>query len=338
MSESCELPEFDITGAAQIARDLYALEGPIRALDGERDLNFLIEDQSDKFVFKIANEEESPSMLECQHLVFERLASAQVFPVVATARASINGDLIEYVNSPKGIRHACRVLPFVEGQLLGQCEQLDTGLMESFGRGLANLDLALEGFEHKALQRPLLWEMREALSRTEAYKPLLRNDHQRSLVEHFEQGFKQRVIPLQNALRQSTIHNDANRGNVLVDENCSALIGIIDFGDMVKSWLVIEPAIAATYAMLDQPEPLIKARDLIRGYHQILPLTDSEFEVLFDLIGMRLSMSVCICAHQRGLAPDNAYLSVDESAAWQLMEILQPLDHAAVTHLLQGRD
>ena len=95
MSESCALPEFDLQQAAKIACDLFAINGPIRLLNGERDLNFLIEDPRGKFVFKIANIDESPTMLECQHQVFDLLNKAQAFPGIVIALASVNVHLIE---------------------------------------------------------------------------------------------------------------------------------------------------------------------------------------------------------------------------------------------------
>jgi Ser/Thr protein kinase RdoA (MazF antagonist) len=335
MSESCALPEFDLQQATQIARDLFALDGPIRLLNGERDLNFLIEVPSGKFVFKIANIDESPAMLECQHQVFDLLSKAQAFPGIVTALASVNGQLIEYTRSPGGLEHACRVLPFIDGCLLDHCNHLESGLLEELGQSLAQLDLALEGFSHPALERPLLWEMRDGLDRIDTFKPLLKDDAERSLVEYFETGFRQRVIAVETELRLAVIHNDANKGNVLVNEACNKLVGIIDFGDMVHSWLVVEPAIAATYAMLDQPEPMRNAQAILRGYHRTLPLTDVEIGVMFDLICMRLCMSVCICAYQRGLAPDNEYLSVDEKNAWDLLSKLRQIDHTEAQAFLR---
>jgi Ser/Thr protein kinase RdoA (MazF antagonist) len=323
MSDSCLLPAFDATEAADIARRLFALEGPLKLLNGERDLNFLITTERGKFVFKIANALESPAMLECQHLVFQRLADAQVFPLVATALASVNGRLIETVGDVQGIEHCCRVLPFLEARVMAESTDLKARVLADLGQRLALLDMALEGFTHRGLERPLLWNMEQALSVLEAYKPLLASDAQRVLVEHFENGFRERVLPVQAELRRAVIHNDANHGNVLVDEDGLQVISIIDFGDMVNSWLVVEPAIAATYAMLDQADPLGNAQTLLRGYHQTLPLTTTEISLVFDLICMRLCMSVCICAHQRRLEPDNAYLGVDEQECWELLAELQ---------------
>ena len=85
MSDSCVLPDFDDAEAAEYASRLFGLSGPLRRLDGERDLNFRIGEPGTRFVFKIANAGESPAMLECQHLVFEKLAAARVFPRSAKA-------------------------------------------------------------------------------------------------------------------------------------------------------------------------------------------------------------------------------------------------------------
>jgi Ser/Thr protein kinase RdoA (MazF antagonist) len=315
MSDSCVLPAFDTSEAAAIAQRLFGLEGPLKLLNGERDLNFLIATPRGKFVFKIANALESPAMLECQHLVFQRLADAEVFPLVATALTSLNGRLIESVSDARGIEHCCRVLPFLHGRVMADIVDLKTAVLEDLGRRLALLDKALDGFTHAGLERPLLWNMEQALSVLENYKPLLTSDAQRALVEHFETGFREHVVPVQAQLRRAVIHNDANRGNVLVDEAGLKVTSIIDFGDMMNSWLVVEPAIAATYAMHGQADPLASAQTLLRGYHQTLPLTTTE------------CMSVCICAHQQRLEPDNEYLSIDAEESWELLEVLRGVSY-----------
>lgn len=299
----------------------------MKQLNGERDLNFLITDARGKFIFKIANVQESPAMLECQHLVFQKLAKAKAFPQVATAVESVNGRLIETLRDTQGNEHHCRVLPFIEGRLWAELTESNPDLLMSLGQRLALLDKTLDSFAHPGLERPLLWNMELALPVLDAYKPLLASADQLALVEHFENGFRERVLPLQHELRHAVIHNDANRQNVIVDASGQQVISIIDFGDMMHLWLVVEPAIAAAYAMLDEADPLRAAQTLLRGYHQILPLTETEISLVFDLICMRLCMSVCICAHQRRLEPDNEYLSIDEQQSWDLLGRLKGITY-----------
>ena len=334
MTESCILPQFELADAARIARERYRLEGWIKRLDGERDLNFLIDTGEQKFVFKIANVDESAAMLECQHEVFERISDAGVFPQFATARPSIEGNTIEIVDAAQGA-HACRVLPFIEGRLLNQIEHFDPALLDDLGRKLGRLDRALEGYSHPALERPLLWDLTRAITVSDAYRHLLKSSAQDSLVGYFSDRFGQRVLTQADQLRRAVIHNDVNRGNVVVDPAGKSVISLIDFGDMIDTWLVSEIAITACYVMLDKPDPLGNAAHVLRGYHAELPLLDTEIDLLFDLIGMRLCTSVCICAHQRRLTPDNDYLSVDEADAWAILEQMRDWDPAATTARLR---
>ncbi len=54
------------------------------------------------------------------------------------------------------------------------------------------------------------------------------------------------------------------------------VVGIIDFGDMVHSWTVADPAVAVAYAMLDAADPLATAEAIVRGYQAEHPLRDEE--------------------------------------------------------------
>ena len=325
MLDSCLLPEFDAVQTADIARRLFALHGPMKLLYGERDLNYRISDGRGTFVFKIANADESPDMLDCQHQVFERLQRERVFPLVACALESINGKQIETLQDAHGRKHYCRVLPFLEGRMWSEIAVSSNELLQDLGANLARLDCALAGFSHPGLERPLLWNMETTGVGLAAYKPLLANDDERRLVEHFENGYLTRVMAVAGELRRGVIHNDANRENVIVNDDASRVISIIDFGDMIHSWLILEPGIAAAYAMLEQPDPMASAQALVRGYHQSMALTETEIGLLFDLIGMRLCMSVCLCAHQQRLEPDNAYLSNDVQQSWDLLRQLEPI-------------
>ncbi len=333
MTDNCLLPEFEPGEAAEFARRLFALDGPMRRLDGERDLNFLIGAPGERFVLKIANLEESPAMLECQHQVFERLDAARVFPATVTARKSVNGKTIETVHDAGGRAHICRVLPFVEGRLLREIENPSLDLLVDIGSRLALLDSALENFTHTALERPLLWKMDGVLDIVDSYGSLL-DDAARALVEYFAAGYRRRVVPRLAQLRRAVIHNDANRNNLVVDESATRLLSIIDFGDMVEGWLVVDPSIAATYAMLDRSQPLEAASAVFAGYCRELPLNSVEAETAFDFICMRLCMSLCIGAYQCAQQPDNLYLGTDLVAVQRLLREMREIEPGAATGTL----
>jgi len=328
MTTTCVLPDISIEQASAYIKQLFDLEGQLAPLNGERDLNFLVTTPSHRYVFKIANQDEPETMLGCQQQVFETLATNNVFSVDFATVKSTNGNSVETIHDSKGNGHFCRLLNYVDGCLLSSVNPHSPELLFDLGTTLGKLDRALFDFDHKALDRPLLWKMHDALDVVDRFKSMLDSDAKRDLIEYFTTGFRERVIPLDAMLRRSTIHNDANDNNVLVqatDAWTHNICSIIDFGDMVHSWTVAEPAIAAAYAMLDKDHPLETASAVVRGFHQEFPLDENEIHVLFDLICMRLCLSVCICAHQKSLEPDNEYLSISEKPAWQLLERLRAI-------------
>jgi len=109
------------------------------------------------------------------------------------------------------------------------------------------------------------------------------------------------------------------------------IAGLIDFGDMHHGWLVSEPAIAAAYAILGKEDPVAFAREIVRGFHRALPLSEAEITIVFPLIAMRLAVSVTNSAIRKQQRPDDPYLTVTESGAWEALERLAKI-HPKFAH------
>src|SRR5262249_25614089 len=76
------------------------------------------------------------------------------------------------------------------------------------------------------------------------------------------------------------------------------------------------------YVMLDKPDPIDAASQVVAAYHQTYPLTEPEVDTLFTLAAARLCLSVCYSAYQLRRAPHNAYLGISTRPAWALLEKL----------------
>ena len=325
MTDTSVLPAFSTDEATRIVSDLYGIEGSLKPLNGERDLNYLVTGDNRRFVFKIAHRDETYGMLECQHQALKQLTLDQVMPRSASSVESLDARAIEVITSETGINHYCRMLHYIEGRLLSSISPHSADLLKDLGRVLARVDNSLQDFNHQGLERRFIWNMSNAMATLDGYKSLLESDRQRDLVEIFENLFRDSVLRSDEGLRRAVIHNDANDHNVLVTGDGPGdltISSIIDFGDMVYSWLAVEPAVAAAYAMMGKEHPLEAASAIIQGYHETLPLRETEVKVEFSLICMRLCMSVCICAHQKSIEPDNKYLRISEKSAWELLEKL----------------
>ena len=343
--DGCSLPLISIAKASNYLEERYGKKGELVALNGERDRNFLLtitnrdleENLEERYVFKVANAQEDPAMLRCQQRVFERLTRSGKVKTI-NAVPSLNGQAIEMIQGDDGSTHCCRLTTYLEGGLLSNIEPRSEALLESLGRAVARVDLSLDGFRDAALERPLLWKMQDAQSILARFKPLITDPARRAIIDQFEQLFVDQVLPIENQLRHGVIHNDANDNNVVVENKGpwdQHVSGLIDFGDMVESWIVVDPAIACAYAMLDQPHPLDTAASIVKGYYQENPLNEHELKALFALICMRLCLSVSICAYQKSMDPENTYLTISEQPAWRLLERMKAIPPSYAYYVLR---
>ena len=338
MTANCILPEFSNEQVRDILRERFDISGTVEKLDGERDLNYLVITDSQRFVFKIANRDESASLMECQAMVLEQLQDSGDGLVFPRCVLSIRGNAVETIKSDTGDFHLCRIVTYIDGQLFSSVNPHSSSLLQSIGESVGILDSKLAGFEHSAIERPLLWNMVDAMDVIDRFCPLIDCPDKTDLIRMYQKRFSQSVLPVSTHLRFGAVHNDANDNNIIVDSAGpwqQKVVSIIDFGDMVYSWIAVEPAIAAAYALLGKDRPLDAMVEVVRGYHRTCPLTEIEISVLFYLVCMRLSMSVCICAHQKSLQPDNEYLSVSETSAWDALEKLSRIHPDYVHYLLR---
>jgi 4-aminobutyrate aminotransferase-like enzyme/Ser/Thr protein kinase RdoA (MazF antagonist) len=331
-------PAFSETDAARLAGELYGLTGPVKELTSERDQNFHIEtDSGAQFVLKIAANNERRETLEFQNAVMAHLGERVCSGFIHRLLKTKSGDEIATVQDANHTSHFIRLLTYRPAALLAEVSPHSPELLNVLGRFLGEIDKALEGFTHPAMSRDLKWDLQGALW-IKDYTRHIATPDRRAIVGHFIREFETRVVARAASLRCSVVHNDANDYNVLVSDDGTGrqtVAGIIDFGDMLHTYTASEVAVAAAYAMLDKPDPLAVAFEIVAGYHEVFSLTELELEVLYTLICMRLAVSVTNSALQQKLHPDNTYLLVSERPAWDLLEKLYGVDPALPRYLFR---
>ena len=293
-------------------RQLLGVEGGLAPLPSERDQNFRVSTEDGGVaVLKISHPAEDRGFLELQHLILARLAEA-------TPRYRFPGPVV--FERGDGAPILVRVLSWVPGVPLARARPHTAELRKRLGSMLATVDRTLEGLDHPAAHRSLRWDLRQANAVITANLPHLADAAQRQWVARLAHEAAAGVAARAAALRTGVIHNDGNDHNVLVTAvhgspaaaETRAVEGLIDFGDVIHTWLVAEPAIAAAYAMMGQPDPLASAGDLVAGYHRVHPLTEDELAALPHLIVQRLLTSVALSRRPRcGVSGDGC------SPAWR---------------------
>ncbi len=318
-------PCFSVEEACRIAGSRFGLEDcSATELPSERDQNFrLVTSEGAAYVLRIAHPDESPEVLDFQNQALARLNGSSAGERVPSLLHSLGGALSVPVESSYGT-HQVRLGNYLAGVPLGSAVDIPDSLMEQVGELLGLVDRVLEGFEHAAMDRYLYWDSRHALETIEGNRRFLEDRGKRRLLDHFVAPFRDRFLPISGDMRRSVIHNDANDYNLLVDRDVRPvrLTGLIDFGDMVRTFTACEVANACAYLMMAKADPRAIAARIVCGYHRRFSLPASECSWLGYLIAIRLCLSVSNSARQKQQAPDNEYLTISERPAWNLLGAL----------------
>lgn len=300
----------------QLVSQHYGLTVKAKALNGYDELNFLLTgDNGKQFIGKIATSEHNFHFLEAQVKILDHLSKTSIADKFQQVLPnSVSQSLTPIIADDK--HYYLRILNFLEGSFWVEEQHHSDELQQDLGAFLGQMDKALTGFFHPAINRSYEWDIKNAL---DARKDLhyIKDHEKRRIAAYFLLQFETEVVPELSSLRTAVIHNDANDYNIIVKGN--TVSGLIDFGDMVFSQVINNLAIACTYAMLDKSDPISVAANVVKGYHNHNLLTEKELKVLFYLIGARLCISVTRSAYNASLQSDNEHHFITERPAWDLL-------------------
>jgi Ser/Thr protein kinase RdoA (MazF antagonist) len=327
-------PGFNDEAAAAVADKLYGIRGRVTSLPSERDQNFLIASESgEKFVLKIANALEDRVFLEAQNQAMSHLEKRLSFcpRIVPTLSGELMSQAETSIESPHQSTNILRLVSYLPGVPLGDVKPQTAEILHDLGKKLGQLDRELVEFDHPALHRDFHWDLANGLTVISKYGRLVADTRLRELVYRYAQEFERGISPLLPRLRRSVIHGDANDYNVIVTNGAvnpaqCAVIGLIDFGDMVWSFTVGDLAVTIAYVVLGKTDPLSAAAHVVAGYTSELPLKEDEIEVLYGLALMRLCMSVCLSAYQQKQRPENEYLKISQASIRNSLPRLMEID------------
>jgi Ser/Thr protein kinase RdoA (MazF antagonist) len=330
-------PDLSPDQALELVRELYGVAGRLDRLPADRDQNFRIRsgDGSSRpagdFVLKIFRTGEEPGFLEAQDQAMERLAAAELSWSFPRVRPTLDGERIGSVES-RGDTHLVRLVTWVPGTPLAGAGPAarSSACLRELGALLGSVDRVLEGLDHPSLEWDFEWDLARGAEVVERHQAHVDDPERRALLDRFLELSAGTVEPAARTLPRQAIHGDGNDHNVLVEagagESGPTVSGLVDFGDMIRSWRVGECAVGAAYALLGVEDPVEALAAVASGYHEELPLEEEELHVLFPLTALRLSVSVVHSARRAGERPGDPYLRVSEAPAWRALERLAAVD------------
>lgn len=298
----------------QVLQKHFDISNPtISGMEGYESKNYKIECTDQCYVLKIYDASvANKASIDGETHILTKLQNLKGYNFPVPIKSNSGANWIEESDT------LYRLLSFVTGTFLGNIPR-NKSMAHELGAFLAQMDtMTIEMYDAPTMAKQPPWDLRH-FYKNEPLIKYIPNPKHRSLVTYFYLQFKEMVLPHQEELRMGIVHNDANEWNVLTCNN--SISGIIDFGDMCHTWTINNLAVAITYYMMGQENPLEYAVELIEGYHALRPLDVLELDVLYYLIAARLCTSVCNSAYAKKQNPDSEYITISEESAWNLVHV-----------------
>ena len=314
--------------AADLARTNFGLEVVATAIVSERDQNFRLTDaDGGAWVLKVSNAAEDRGVVEMEVAAVERIAMLDPSLPVPLARPALDGSPIATAEIG-GSTHLVRLLPLLPGRN-ASAPELDAATLTRIGEVVARISVALRGFFHPAAGRRIWWDQRY-VPELARLAPPIEDPARRELLARTLARFDKHVAPALPRLRGQVIHNDVTLDNLLLDER-RQVTGIIDFGDMAHTALVLDVPATLQSLVRGRTDLFEVSEAFLAGYASVLPLDAGEAELLGDLLAGRMAQTILISAWRMPQYPDNEYIRGWAEPAWALLEQLEAIgfDEAA---------
>jgi 4-aminobutyrate aminotransferase-like enzyme/Ser/Thr protein kinase RdoA (MazF antagonist) len=311
--------KISIEEAAKILYANYDIEGSVIELDGEIDFNFKVNSVDGKnYLLKISRSGFKPDYIDFQIKLLDHL-NKNCEIEIAGNELTVDGEKSCIIKDNLGKERSVRLLSWVEGRLWSSANPINKSLRNDLGSKTAMISKSLTNFSHSFSKRKIEWDISNSLWVEEHIEKF--NVDKKKIIEEFIKDFKE-GLPIFNKLKKSIIHNDINDNNIIISNDLlnPKIESIIDFGDSVFTQTINDLAITCSYGIMNLNDPLSGCCDIVNGYNAISKISDDELRILFNLVSMRLVISVTKSLINRVKEPENKYLLISEKSAWDVLE------------------
>ncbi|HET8927275.1 MAG TPA: aminotransferase, partial [Microbacterium sp.] len=301
-------PSITAREAEAVARDVFGVDGTARELGSNQDRNFVLDATTGRHLLKIANPAIGDIELEAQSraalLIRERCGVrapiAHVFADGTTVRRIAGGG--------------ARLLEFLAGRTFSGSGYLSPAVIEAMGSLAASVDLALSDFAGAGVDRVSQWDLRRAPDVLVELLPEVGDPMLRGRLQEAADAAWAALTPLVAALPTQVIHGDLTDDNIVAIEAPVLLPdGVIDFGDVHRSWRVGELAVLVSSLLHHDGVRLADAVRAVAAYHRVDELAPAELDALWPLVMLR--GAVLVASAHRVLTDDPANVYAAENLA-----------------------
>ncbi|MCG8292590.1 aminotransferase [Pseudomonas entomophila] len=306
--------------ALQAVQAYYGLHGALVPLGSQQDVNFWLDSDQGRFVFKVCHGSYAEAELQAQHAALAFLRNEGI--PVPTVRPAVSGDTLLALEI-QGQPLRARLLDYIEGQPLTRFKHLPARLVAELGALCARVDQALVNFDHPGLERTLQWDPRHAQALIEHLLPTLESGGRRQQVERVTRQAAERLQPLVGLLPSQAVHLDITDDNTVWrrdDARQWQLQGVIDFGDLCRTWRIADLSVTCAALLHHAEGDPLRILPAIAAYQAVNPLEDAELRALWPLVLNRAAVLVLSSEQQLAVDPGNQYVLDNIAHEWEIFE------------------
>lgn len=328
-----EIPEKD---AETLAASLFDIDATARSLGSHQDRNFLLENHRERVLLKISNPATTRAELEAQSLAAAHLAARVPSIRVPLARIGRDGARVQQL-TVEGHTLYARVLDFLDGEPLSGGRYLSPRAVRAIGALAGRVSVALADFDSPGIEHPNQWDLRRAPAVLDTLLPHVPDRDLRMRLRVAGDAAWAAVSAVSSELPVQTIHGDITDDNVVSNDARTGIPdGIIDFGDVNRSWTVGEIAITVSSLLHHDGATLPSVLRAVSSYNAIRPLSQSEIDALWPLVVLRGAILVASGSHVRASDPSNEYASENLLHELRIFEQATSVPLAVATAIVRG--
>ena len=303
MSDALQTPKPSLTAqdALEIARTVFGLSEDLveaRELESERDQAFML---GAGHVLKVSNIGENEATLDLEERATELCKSLDPSLPVAQPLLPKRAGFVrrsQWTSAKTGMTHFVRCYPLLPGTHHASGSTLPDAMLREWGNVSARIGKALRSLSHPAMSRVLRWDLQHFSS----LEPLIvhvSDERTQALCRGALEVFSEVLRPGLCSVRHQVVHGDLHMGNVLLHPDSGTISGVIDFGDMTYTALVVDIAailsnLGNAVVHLGLGEMLRMARIVLDGYQSLVALEEAELRLLCDAWLVRCAVEVIL--------------------------------------------
>ena len=304
------VPAVNDEQARAIAAEFFGVHAAVTSLGSQQDVNYLLREHvaepdcgTPVGVLKIANPVFSLTELQAQDAAAAFIGAAEDIRT-ATNLEFAGKDPIAAVDVDGGL--LARVIRYLDGGTLSGEVYLSPAQLVALGDLAGRTTRALADFDHTGVDRVLQWDLRHGMRTVELLAEHVEERERREALESAATRAWAVIDGLAADLPVQVIHGDVTGDNVVCDPH-GIPNGLIDFGDLTRSWTVSELAVAVASVLGHDGAAPASTLVAIEAFHAIRPLGPAEIEALWPLVVLRAAVLVVSGMQQSAIDTDNVY-------------------------------